>query len=156
MPSVYEIVTEKIINQLESGVAPWRKPWTCQTPANPLTQKVSRTQCLYSRFTGVPITILAYFQSGNKLGQENPQGREVFARHLLEHRRRAGDDHARRRKRDLPALSAPLSQCVQFVAGGRDRHPHVSSAGGAHQQSHRNVRTTADRHAEPNKVRAIR
>jgi len=38
------------------------------------------------------ITILAYFQSGNKLGRENPQGREVFARHFLEHRRRAGDD----------------------------------------------------------------
>jgi antirestriction protein ArdC len=28
MPSVYEIVTEKIIKQLKSGVAPWRKPWT--------------------------------------------------------------------------------------------------------------------------------
>ena len=42
MPSVYEIVTEKIIKQLESGVAPWRKPWTCQTPANLLTQKEYR------------------------------------------------------------------------------------------------------------------
>jgi antirestriction protein ArdC len=31
-------------------------------------KRVSRTQCLYSRFTGIPITILAYFQSGNKLG----------------------------------------------------------------------------------------
>src|SRR6266404_6048844 len=42
MPSVYEIVTEKIIKQLESGVAPWRKPWTCQTPANLITQKEYR------------------------------------------------------------------------------------------------------------------
>jgi antirestriction protein ArdC len=42
MPSVYEIVTEKIIKQLESGVAPWRKPWTCKTPANLLTQKEYR------------------------------------------------------------------------------------------------------------------
>jgi antirestriction protein ArdC len=42
MPSVYEIITEKIIKQLESGVAPWRKPWTCQTPANLLTQKEYR------------------------------------------------------------------------------------------------------------------
>jgi DNA invertase Pin-like site-specific DNA recombinase len=25
--SVYEIVTEQVIKQLESGVAPWRKPW---------------------------------------------------------------------------------------------------------------------------------
>jgi len=42
MPSVYEIITEKIIKQLESGVAPWRKPWTCQTPANLITQKEYR------------------------------------------------------------------------------------------------------------------
>ena len=42
MPSVYEIITEKIIKQLESGVAPWRKPWTCQTPANLVTQKEYR------------------------------------------------------------------------------------------------------------------
>jgi antirestriction protein ArdC len=42
MSSVYEIITEKIIKQLESGVAPWRKPWTCQTPANLLTQKEYR------------------------------------------------------------------------------------------------------------------
>ena len=25
--SVYEIVTQRIIEQLEAGVAPWRKPW---------------------------------------------------------------------------------------------------------------------------------
>ena len=42
MPSVYAIVTKKIIEQLESGVAPWRKPWTCQSPANLITQKVYR------------------------------------------------------------------------------------------------------------------
>ena len=26
--SVYEIVTQRIIEQLEAGVAPWRKPWS--------------------------------------------------------------------------------------------------------------------------------
>lgn len=26
--SVYEMVTDRIINQLEQGVIPWRKPWT--------------------------------------------------------------------------------------------------------------------------------
>jgi antirestriction protein ArdC len=30
--SVYEIVTEQVIKQLESGVAPWRKPWRTDTP----------------------------------------------------------------------------------------------------------------------------
>jgi antirestriction protein ArdC len=28
--SIYEIVTEQVIKQLESGVAPWRKPWRTQ------------------------------------------------------------------------------------------------------------------------------
>jgi antirestriction protein ArdC len=37
--NVYEIVTEKIIAQLEAGVAPWRKPWTCETPMNLISQK---------------------------------------------------------------------------------------------------------------------
>lgn len=26
--SVYEMVTDRIINQLEQGVIPWQKPWT--------------------------------------------------------------------------------------------------------------------------------
>ena len=26
--SVYEMVTERIINQLEQGIVPWQKPWT--------------------------------------------------------------------------------------------------------------------------------
>jgi antirestriction protein ArdC len=42
MPSIYEIVTKKIIQQLESGVVPWRKPWTCQAPSNLITQKQYR------------------------------------------------------------------------------------------------------------------
>src|SRR5258708_8528961 len=32
--SVYSIVTEQILKQLESGVAPWHKPWSTQMPKN--------------------------------------------------------------------------------------------------------------------------
>jgi antirestriction protein ArdC len=35
--SVYQIVTEQIIQQLESGVAPWRKPWRTEPPCNLVT-----------------------------------------------------------------------------------------------------------------------
>jgi antirestriction protein ArdC len=42
MPNVYEIVTEQIIKQLESGVAPWRKPWRCEPPANLVSGKEYR------------------------------------------------------------------------------------------------------------------
>jgi antirestriction protein ArdC len=39
MSNVFEIVTEKIISQLESGTAPWRKPWTVGMPANLVSKK---------------------------------------------------------------------------------------------------------------------
>lgn len=32
--SVYQIVTEQIVKQLESGVAPWHKPWRTEPPCN--------------------------------------------------------------------------------------------------------------------------
>src|ERR1700690_3196168 len=32
--SVYSIVTDQILKQLEAGVAPWHKPWTTQIPMN--------------------------------------------------------------------------------------------------------------------------
>jgi antirestriction protein ArdC len=42
MSSAYEIVTETIIRQLESGVAPWRKPWRTETPRNLVSKKEYR------------------------------------------------------------------------------------------------------------------
>lgn len=40
--SVYEVVTEQVIKQLESGVAPWRKPWRTEMPCNLISQKPYR------------------------------------------------------------------------------------------------------------------
>jgi len=42
MPSVYEIVTEQVIRQLEQGVAPWRKPWRTELPVNLISGKPYR------------------------------------------------------------------------------------------------------------------
>src|ERR1700693_937351 len=42
MSTEYEIVTESIIKQLESGVAPWRKPWRTEPPANLVSKKEYR------------------------------------------------------------------------------------------------------------------
>ena len=42
MPTAYEVVTESIIKQLESGVAPWRKPWRTEMPANLVSKKEYR------------------------------------------------------------------------------------------------------------------
>jgi antirestriction protein ArdC len=50
MSTAYEIVTASILKQLESGVAPWRKPWRTVTPAN----LVSKTE-----YRGINIFLLA-------------------------------------------------------------------------------------------------
>ena len=42
MANVYEIVTEKIITQLQQGTVPWRKPWQCEPPVNLVSQKAYR------------------------------------------------------------------------------------------------------------------
>ena len=69
MASVYEIVTEKIIKQLESGVAPWRKPWTCQIPANQLTQKEYRGLNVFTLASqGFPSRFWLTFNQATKLG----------------------------------------------------------------------------------------
>src|SRR6266436_578904 len=77
MPSVYEIVTEKIIRQLESGVAPWRKPWTCQTPANLLTQKEYRGLNVFSLASqGFPSRFWLTFNQATKLGGRIRKGQK--------------------------------------------------------------------------------
>jgi antirestriction protein ArdC len=40
--NVYQIVTEKIIAQLEAGVAPWQKPWATEWPCNLVSGKQYR------------------------------------------------------------------------------------------------------------------
>jgi antirestriction protein ArdC len=42
MTNIYEIVTQKIIEKLEAGVIPWRKPWTNANAVNWVTQKPYR------------------------------------------------------------------------------------------------------------------
>ena len=40
--TVYQIVTEQILKQLEAGVAPWHRPWTTQLPKNLVSNKQYR------------------------------------------------------------------------------------------------------------------
>src|SRR5712691_2462347 len=68
MPSVYKTVTEIIIKHLESGVAPWRKPWTCQTPANLVTQKEYRGLNIFTLASqGFPSRFWLTFNQASKL-----------------------------------------------------------------------------------------
>src|ERR1700726_1546303 len=57
MPTVYEIVTEQIIKQLETGVAPWRKPWRTEMPCNLVSRKPYR---------GINVFLLGFQGYGTK------------------------------------------------------------------------------------------
>jgi antirestriction protein ArdC len=57
MPSVYEIVTEQIIKQLQAGVAPWRKPWRTEIPCNLVSKKPYR---------GINVFLLGFQGYGSK------------------------------------------------------------------------------------------
>lgn len=73
--SVYEIVTEQVIRQLEQGVAPWRKPWRTDAPCNLVSGKPYR---------GINVFLLASqgygsrywltFNQAKKLGGHVKQG----------------------------------------------------------------------------------
>jgi len=39
MKSNYQIVTERVIEELNRGTAPWRRPWTSRLPINAISQK---------------------------------------------------------------------------------------------------------------------
>ncbi len=57
MPTAYEVVTESIVKQLESGVAPWRKPWRTEMPANLVSRK---------EYRGINIFLLAVQGYGSR------------------------------------------------------------------------------------------
>jgi antirestriction protein ArdC len=57
MPTAYDVVTESIIKQLESGVAPWRRPWRTGTPANLVSKK---------EYRGVNVFLLAFQGYGSR------------------------------------------------------------------------------------------
>jgi antirestriction protein ArdC len=77
MPSVYEIITEKIIKQLESGVASWRQPWTCRSPANLVTQKEYRGLNVFTLASqGFPSRFWLTFKQATKLGGRISKGQK--------------------------------------------------------------------------------
>jgi antirestriction protein ArdC len=55
--SVYEIVTEHILSELENGVVPWRKPWHTLPPANLVSKKPYR---------GINVFLLAFAGYGSQ------------------------------------------------------------------------------------------
>jgi len=123
-------------------------------PQTSSPKKSMRTQCPYSCFAGVPITILAYFQSGNKVwvGESakerslRPSSSGTSATSGRRPRRTA------RKETSRPFLLRYYS-VFNFVAGGRDRHPRRPFCRTPAATTHRNVRTNGHEHAKPASVR---
>ena len=77
--SVYDVITNRIIEALEQGVVPWRKPWKCGAPANLVTK---------NEYRGINTIILAmnpysspYFatiKQVNQLGGKVKKGEKGF------------------------------------------------------------------------------
>jgi antirestriction protein ArdC len=75
MSNVYEIVTEKIIQQLENGVAYWRKPWRTELPCNLLSQKPYRGLNVFLLGSqGYSSRYWLTFNQANKLGGKIKRG----------------------------------------------------------------------------------
>src|SRR5215469_6483398 len=76
MPSVPEIITSNIIEQLERGVAPWRKPWSTSIPRNLTSKKPYRGLNVF-----LLATHLGRFNSPDPLGGDigDPQTLNRYA-----------------------------------------------------------------------------
>jgi antirestriction protein ArdC len=75
MPNVYQIITDRIIKQLEQGAAPWRKPWSAKLPVNLISQKPYRgLNVLTLASQGYPSRFWLTFNQANKLGAKIRRG----------------------------------------------------------------------------------
>src|ERR1700720_4417747 len=73
---IYAIVTEKIINLLESGVVPWRRPWTSTgLPRNLVSKKPYRgVNYFLLSATKYVSPFLVSFRQANQLGGQVRKG----------------------------------------------------------------------------------
>jgi antirestriction protein ArdC len=75
MSTVYQIITNEIIKQLESGVCPWRKPWTTEYPKSLRTLKEYRgLNVLFLASQGYVSPYWLTFNQAKQLGGTVKQG----------------------------------------------------------------------------------
>jgi antirestriction protein ArdC len=67
--SVYDIITARIVSELERGVIPWRRPWSAKLPVNLISQREYRgLNVLTLGSQGYPSRFWLTFNQANKLG----------------------------------------------------------------------------------------
>jgi antirestriction protein ArdC len=97
MQSVYEIVTAKIIEKLESGVVPWRKPWRTESPCNLISQReYSGLNRILLASDGYSSKFWLTLNQANKLGGKIKKGVTFWKRNLYTRKNQeTGDDETR-------------------------------------------------------------
>lgn len=82
MPSVYEVITQRIIQQLESGTAPWHKPWKARgraaLPRNLITGREYRGINTWILFGEYSSPYWLTFRQAKELGGHVRQGETGF------------------------------------------------------------------------------
>lgn len=83
MPTVYEVITNRIIEQLEQGVAPWQKPWSARgdagLPHNFATKKAYRGINVWMlTCTGYPSPAFLTFKQAQDLGGTVRKGEKGY------------------------------------------------------------------------------
>ena len=116
---VYEIVTEKIINLLEQGVVPWRKPWTSAgVPRNLVSKKPYRGINFFLLSASKYVSpFWLTFRQANELGGHVRKGEEstvvVFWKVDDLNREGRGTRHGGDRREDPPAVPAQILSRLQ-------------------------------------------
>jgi antirestriction protein ArdC len=103
--NVYEMVTNKIIEQLEKGIVPWRKPWFCQKAINYITRKPYRgVNILLLEKPGEYLTFHQCKSLGGKIKKDEKSTPIVFYKMLEIEDKEHLDEEGNPTKRILPYL----------------------------------------------------
>lgn len=114
--NVYEMVTARIIAELEKGNIPWEKPWTgTQTGAfNRISKKpYSLINQMLLLHTGEYATFKQWADLGGHVRKGEKSEIVVFWK-ILEKRR---DRQRYRRERDQEDPNAEILQCISYFTG---------------------------------------
>ena len=140
--SVYSIVTEQILKQLESGVAPWHRPWTTQIPKNLVSGRdIAELTCSCWPAIGYGSPYWLTYQAGHRTRWPRPQRRARHQGCLLEDRhardRRRGRRHYRAKVHPASLLHACSTWSNARALRRRDATPAVNPSRNASASSGR-------------------
>ena len=110
---VYSIVTDRIIEQLEKGKIPWRKPWTeAGIPRNLISGKA---------YKGINVFLLAslgyahnFFLTENQLGAIGATKKEDEIAHIVVFWKWKKDDEMDDEENEKTQPSSPIKPIIRF------------------------------------------